>query len=215
METRDFKLQIKALSEEGAFTGLAAVYSELDLVGDVILPGAFAKSIGDQGRGFPLLFAHRQDEPIGIGQVEDSKPGLLIHGQLLMDDPAAVRAYRHMKNGSMKGLSIGFRVPNPQAVEYRDDIRYLKQVQLFEVSLVAIPAAPKAQVISVKSLSDVRMLLRSIKADGVEADVLQELREIDRELKGLLSNHPPDEQRKAAMLADLQAFAAELKRIAA
>ncbi len=214
METKDFSLKLKALSEEGAFTGLAAVYSEIDLVGDSILPGAFNKAIADQGKGFPLLWAHRQDEPIGIGLLEDGKAGPLIHGQLLMEDPAAVRAHRHMKNGSMKGLSIGYSTPGANAAEYRDGIRYLKSVRLHEVSLVAIPAAPRAQVLSVKSLNDVRLLLRSIRADEVEADVVQELREIDRELKTLLANHQPEEQ-IAAVLADLQAFAADLQRIAA
>ena len=214
METKDFQLRIKALSEEGAFTGLAAVYDAVDLVGDSIQPGAFAKAIGDQGRGFPLLWAHRQDEPIGLGTVEDSKAGLVVHGQLLMDDPAAARAHAHLKAGTVRGLSIGFSTP-AGGVEYRDGIRYLKAIRLHEISVVAVPAAPRAQVTSVKSLMDVQTILRTIRAGaGLEDGMLEQLRAIDGELKQILATHerPSD---ATGVIAELRAFADELKQLTA
>lgn len=212
METKDFQLRLKALEETGAFTGLAAVYGDLDLAGDIILPGAFAKSIGDQGRGFPLLWSHRSDEPIGIGQVEDSKAGLVIHGQLLMADPAAVRAHAHMKAGTVRGLSIGFTIPRTEgAVEWKDDVRYLKAIKLHEVSVVAIPAAPRAQITTVKSLGDVEHLFHQIQAGDELADgALEQLEAIDRELKALLKRYSPQEQANAELLSALRGLNSEL-----
>lgn len=211
MLTRDFALKFKsAPSEEGAFTGLAAVYGERDLVDDVIEPGAFRNSVQSQGKGFPLLWSHRQDEPIGIAVVADDKAGLVVHGQLLMEDPAAQRAYSHMKAGTVKGLSIGYTLPRGK-VQYRDDgVRLLREVYVHEVSVVAVPAAPRAQISSVKALGDVRHVLKALR--DVDEDMLAELLEVDRELRRLLAGNDPQEQ-KAQQVAQLQAFAAELKRI--
>jgi hypothetical protein len=212
--TKDFTLKVKAL-EEGAFTGFASTYGDPpDLQGDVIEPGAFKQAIAQQGKGYPLLWSHRQDEPIGTGRIEDSKDGLLVHGELLMEDPAAKRAYAHMKAGSVKGLSIGYRVPNGQGkAAYRDDgARVLKEVHLMEVSLVAIPANPRAQVVSVKSLGDVPRMLKSLGNGEITDDLLSDLYEIDRELKRLLVAHDPQEQAKAEKLRELTSFASDLKK---
>ena len=70
---------------------------------------------------------------------------------------------------------------------YGDDgTRTLKEVRLFEVSLVAVPCAPTAQVTSVKSLSQVERLLAGIKRGDVTGDTLTQLKGIDAALKSLL-----------------------------
>ena len=191
MFTQDFPLrQLKVPDNSGVFTGYAATYGgEPDLVGDVIEPGAFAQSIARQGKGYPLLWAHRTDEPIGMAKVsDDPTKGLLVNGSLVLADPAAQRAYTHMKAGTVRGMSIGYDVPRGQGkVTYSDDgTRTLKEIKLYEISLVAIPANPKAQVTSVKSLSDVEHVLRSI-TDASDADVVHQLKSIDAQLRRLLS----------------------------
>jgi hypothetical protein len=120
-----------------------------------------------------------------------------------------------MKAGSVKGLSIGYTVPQGEGkASYRDDgARVLKEVRLHEVSVVAIPAAPRAQITTVKSLGDVRHALKSLRGNASD-DQLLELLEIDRELKRLLIGRDPAEI-KAGTLRELQAFQAELKRLAA
>lgn len=216
MLTNDFRMKVKALEESGAFVGLASTYGDPpDLQGDVVEPGAFRQAIQQQGKGYPLLWAHDQAEPIGIGEIEDSAGGLLLKGKLVMEDPAAQRAYAHMKAGSIKGLSIGYAVPQGEGkVSYRDDgTRVLKEVHLYEVSLVAIPANPRAQVTGVKILGDVRHMLKTMGGE-VTAGQLSELLEIDRELKRLLVGHDPATS-NASTLRELQAFQAELKRMAA
>ena len=70
MFTQDFSLKLKSLDDEGSFTGYASTYGgPPDLVGDIIEPGAFAQSIAEQGKGYPLLWSHRTDEPIGLVKV--------------------------------------------------------------------------------------------------------------------------------------------------
>lgn len=164
---RDFQLKLKSLDAGGSFTGLAATYNGLDLVGDTIVPGSFKQAIQQQGTGYPLLWAHDQAEPIGIGKVSDSSAGLLVNGTLVMSDPAAIRAHAHLRAGSIKGLSIGYSVPDGKAEIQRDGTRVLREIHLHEISLVAVPADPRAQVLSVK---DVSRVLSSLRVDEVPAD---------------------------------------------
>src|SRR5258707_11713218 len=132
MLTRDFSLKVKALDDSGTFTGYASTYGPAaDMVGDVI-ENAYAQSIASQGNGYPLLWSHLQSEPLGLAKVSDSAAGLVVNGSLLMSDPAAQRAYAHLKAGSIKGLSIGYTLPNGAGkVTYADDgTRTLKEVHL-------------------------------------------------------------------------------------
>ena len=190
MLTQDFPLrQLKVLDDSGTFTGYASTYGgPPDLADDIIEPGAFAQSIASQGKGYPLLWSHNAAEPIGLAKVSDDPKGLFVNGSLLLADPQAARAHAHLKAGTIKGMSIGYDIPRGQGkVSYSDDgVRTLKEIKLYEISLVAIPANPKAQVTSVKTLGDVEHLLRSI-TDASDADVVRQLKSIDGQLRRLLA----------------------------
>jgi hypothetical protein len=67
-----------------------------------------------------------------------------------------------------------------------DGTRTLKEVHLHEVSLVAIPANPRAQVVAVKSLAQIENVLRTFRPGEVTAADLEQLRGIDVALKTLL-----------------------------
>jgi HK97 family phage prohead protease len=189
-KTRDFSFRVnsKSLDDSGTFVGLASTYGPpADLVGDVVEPGAFRQAIQNQGRGFPLLFAHDQSQPLGLSKISDSPAGLVVNGSLLMSDPAAQRAYEHLKMGSIRGLSIGYQAA-PADVTYSGDgaVRTLKSVRLFEISLCAVPCNQGAVVQSVKSLQQVETVLRSYRPGAVTDSDMDQLRSIDSMLKALL-----------------------------
>jgi len=50
----------------------------------------------------------------------------------------------------VKGLSIGHKVPSGCSV-YEKDMRLLRKIDVLEVSLVAVPMNPQAQIANVKS----------------------------------------------------------------
>ncbi|WP_213804738.1 HK97 family phage prohead protease [Granulicella sp. dw_53] len=188
---RDFSLKVKALDDNsGTFTGYASTYGgPPDLVGDIIMPGAFKRSIDNQGDGVVLLWSHSTSDPLGRVKLSDSPAGLVVNGSMVMADPAAQRAYAHLKAGSIKGLSIGYSLPPESSgkVTYNSDgTRTIREIKLYEVSLVAIPANPLAQVTSVKSLQQFDELLRSFKADDVDSETLASLRSIRGTLRSLL-----------------------------
>jgi hypothetical protein len=213
MERQSFQFKLKAAPDEaGAFQGWASTYGNVDLGGDICAPGCFAQSIRMQAQGYPVLWQHRQDEPIGIGRISDASKGLQIDGQLVLADPVAQRAYEFMKASVVRGLSIGFETIKADSTP--EGNRVLREVKLFEISLVTLPMNEMAQVTSVKSLNDVRHVLRALREGDIDAEALNELKDIDLELKRLLIDNDSEAQ-TADLIREVKALAGELASLAA
>jgi hypothetical protein len=166
----DFGLcEIKFAADDGAeartFTGYGAIFNNVDLGGDVIVPGAFKKTIADakkSGSWPALLMQHggwgmSVDDltPIGIWtELAEDEKGLLVTGKLA-DTPRGEEAYRLLKmapRAALNGLSIGYRARKfTVGTRAEEPRRTLLEVELMEVSLVTFPMNPKARVGSVKS----------------------------------------------------------------
>ena len=193
METRAFPLKLKSIAADGTFQGYGSTYGNLDLVGDIVMPGAFNQAIQSQGKGLPLLWVHSQETPLGVAKISDSKAGLVVDGQLLMTDPNAQRVHAHMQMGSVKGLSIGFGTPDPAKTSWDDDgNRILREIKLYELSLCPVPANPLALVTSVKSLAQVERFMQSIRGKSPDAEMLSHLRAIHEHVLSLLGNVDDD-----------------------
>ena len=139
-------LELKTVSEAGVFTGLASVYGNVDSAGDLVLPGSFAKTLQQGGSERPLLWQHR--DPVGVVTLKDSPDGLLATGRLSLGTTTGRDAYQLLKDGAVKGLSIGYHVLKSVFV---GPVRQIQEVKLWEVSLVALPANDRALISEVKS----------------------------------------------------------------
>jgi HK97 family phage prohead protease len=186
--TKDFKFFMKAVADTGSFEGMAAVYGNVDLGGDVIEPGAFTRTIKNSGGKVPLLWQHDQREPIGMGVLRDSKEGLMIQGKLVMESDVAQKALGLMKADVLTGLSIGY---DTVVSEYdkAKDVRKLKELKLYEVSLVTFPMNPRAQVSSVKQACDnFAEFLEQIKSGEITRDVKSQLLIMRDQISALISS---------------------------
>jgi HK97 family phage prohead protease len=213
VELKTFRWQIKSIAddESGEFSGLASTYGEPpDLGGDVVVRGAFAKSIQSQGKGLPVLWQHRTGQPIGVGKISDHPSGLLLDGKLVMADPVARRAHAHMKAGSVRGLSIGY---DPiKSVDRNDGGRDLHEIRLHEISVVTLPMNPKAEVAGVKALLPVLAMMDSGDLEDDE-ELLADLFSLNHHVKRLLPQ-PKAAGDDAQQIARLQAIDAALKKLA-
>lgn len=149
MDRKGFKFSLKQIDEQGIFEGYAAVFGNEDLVGDIIEPGAFAKTLQENPK-IPILWQHNPSEPIGVtlAAVEDGK-GLRVQGQLNLETTRGREAYALLKQGALKGLSIGYDTIKEA---WDGTVRRLKEIRLWEWSLVTFPANPMAQVEGIKSV---------------------------------------------------------------
>lgn len=143
-----FPFQVKDADDTGTFSGLASVYGNVDLGGDVVERGAFSKTLSENPT-VPVLWQHDSREVIGSGVLRNTREGLAIDATLDMEDPVAQKAYRKLKKGYMKGLSIGF---DTMEDEVKNNIRHLKEIKLWEVSVVTFPMQLGAMVNSVKRM---------------------------------------------------------------
>jgi hypothetical protein len=178
----DIPLTVKSVSDSGEFEGYGSVFGVKDSYSDIIVPGAFQKSLAawqEKGRMPALLWQHNMSEPIGIyTEMREDETGLYLKGRLLIDDdPLAKRAHAHMKAGSLSGLSIGY-VLNDYDYDNQKDAFILKDIDLWEVSLVTFPANDEARISNVKSLlergetpppSKVEKALREVGFSGSQA----------------------------------------------
>lgn len=152
---RDFSLDVKEVSDGGEFSGYASVYDVIDAYREVVAPGAFANSLrkwSGKGRLPPVLWQHRAGEPVGPFTLmrEDDK-GLYVEGKLLVDEVQRAREARAlMKSKAVSGMSIGFNVV-VEEYNSKDKLLTLKEIDLWEVSIVTFPANEAAQVEMVKN----------------------------------------------------------------
>lgn len=152
----DMDLTIKSVSDSGEFEGYGSVFGVKDSYGDIVVKGAFAASLNDwnnKGRLPALLWQHQMDQPIGVfTEMYEDDQGLYVKGRLLIeDDQLAKRAHAHMKAGSLTGMSIGY-VLKDYEYDSGKGAFVLKEIQLWEVSLVTFPANDEARVAEVKSV---------------------------------------------------------------
>ncbi len=130
----------------GAFAGYASIFHRVDRGGDRVLPGAFARSIARRGaRGIRLLWQHDPASPIGvIDEIAEDGRGLFVRGRLLLDVARGQEAHALLSAAAIDGLSIGYRAV--VAERDRDGVRNLREIDLWEVSLVTFPMQPAARV---------------------------------------------------------------------
>ena len=135
--------------KQGIIKGYAATW-DLDSGNDIIIRGAFTKTLAEKGNQVKILWNHKSDLPIGKPTVmrEDDK-GLYIEGKISNTTQGSdIRTL--MLDGVIDQMSIGY-IAND--TEYKDDgVRVIKELELFEFSPVTWPMNEAAVIESVKSL---------------------------------------------------------------
>lgn len=154
LKIRDFDLSVKAVSDDGLFSGYGSVFGVVDSYQEVVAPGAFAESLAEiaaKARPVPVLWQHRSDQPVGIySALAEDDHGLKVDGKLILDVARAKEAHALMKAGAVSGLSIGYYV-RESSFDEKTGIRTLSKLDLVEVSLVTFPANDDARVDAIKS----------------------------------------------------------------
>ncbi|MGA5467168.1 HK97 family phage prohead protease [Mycobacterium sp. NPDC050041] len=160
----DVKFKTDGLAE-GEFIAYASVFGNKDLVGDVMMKGAFTDTLAAwqrKGVPIPLLWGHNTADPdynLGYVEAEQDEKGLKVHAYLDMDSPKSAQTYRLLKSGRVNQMSITYRVadgayvmPEGDGKSYEDAFYEIRALDLFEVSVVPIAANQEAEVVAVKSV---------------------------------------------------------------
>jgi HK97 family phage prohead protease len=145
--------EVKRVAETGEFEGYASVFDIIDQGHDIIIRGAFLRSLKERGaQAIRFLWQHDPSEPIGrIEEVREDQRGLYVRGRLLLDVARAREAHALMVAGALDGLSIGFHTVTADLDDFTG-VRRLMDVDLWEISLVTFPMQPEARVTSFKTM---------------------------------------------------------------
>lgn len=179
-------LRIKALDDDtGEFEGYGSTFGgEPDSYGDIIVEGAYTETLkAHKAKGtMPKMFwQHDPGEVIGKWlDAEEDSTGLKLRGKLNMGVQRGREAYALLKEGDIDGLSIGYSIKKYDKDE-DEGIWYLKELDLFEVSVVSIGANENATVSAVKAQKTAHEITEKLKA----GERLTE-REFEMLLKGSL-----------------------------
>lgn len=154
------EMQVKYRDDgNGQIEGYASTFiRKPDSYGDVVKQGAFTKTLEERwngGKGIPFLWAHKMDDLkafIGTAEAEEDEKGLRFVATF--DDTEEAQKVRQLyKDGRLRKFSFAYDVKEEGLVTLEDGMKAneLRELDLFEISAVTVPANDDASVVDVKS----------------------------------------------------------------
>jgi HK97 family phage prohead protease len=162
MSKLEVPFELKAVDDAGNFEGYAAVFNNVDLGDDVILPGAFTRVKATRGGKLKLALYHDLTRLVGAADYTQDDHGLFLKGRVNLAVSYARDAYELMKAEILDSMSIGF---NTIKADFEDRagrrVRIIKEAELWEASFVPFGMNPEAQILTVKS--DIRFFENALR----------------------------------------------------
>ncbi|MBP8140407.1 MAG: HK97 family phage prohead protease [Acidovorax sp.] len=193
-------IEIKEAKADGSFTGYAAVFNNVDLGSDVIMPGAFRSVKTTRDGQVRIAMNHDLRQLAGKASFAQDAHGLRVEGQLTLGVSYVRDAYELMKTGVLDGLSVGFDIPEGGSEWQERDghyVRIIKEAILWEFSLVPFGMNPEALVDTVKAatIRDFEAQLRGLGYSQREAKAFAAggFKSLDHRDGGLASGTLADE----------------------
>lgn len=148
-------------SDSRTISGYAAIFGNKDRSGDILLKGCFAKSISERGPESSandkiiLLWMHDMSEPLGLPTIlrEDEK-GLYFEARI-DEIELGDRAIKQLESGTLNQFSIGYEyVWENCEWDYKEDALIVREVKLYEISVVSIGCNGETEYLGLKSVED-------------------------------------------------------------
>lgn len=157
MKTKSIEFKVKSTDlEAGVVSGYASVFGNVDSYGDIVVKGAFdafLKKAAETGKVIPVFYGHNMEDPkANIGkaiELREDDHGLFFKAQLDISGETYGRVvYEQLKDGRLDSMSFGYSVID---AKMSDKGYELKELELYEISVVPIPANREAMITEVKA----------------------------------------------------------------
>lgn len=154
-----FSIKASSVKDDGTFEGYGSVFDTVDHYNEVVAKGAFLASLKEHekaGSMPALLYQHDHREVIGAWlSMHEDENGLACVGKLCLDVQRAKETYALLKMKALNGMSIGFNVRKYEVDEESEDrLITLKEIELWECSIVTFPANPDARIATVRAFRE-------------------------------------------------------------
>ena len=140
---------------EGKVQAVFSNFNEVDSDGDVVMPNSIKSGYGE--RGVAMVWAHDWKDVIGRGQIVQDDKRAVFKGQFIMDTERGRDAFNTVKAmGDLQQWSFGYEVLDSENGMFKKDnneeieVRFLKDVKVWEVSPVLVGANQNTYTMSVK-----------------------------------------------------------------
>lgn len=163
-------------ADRGIVEAIVSVFGVIDNRPDIIMPGAFRKTISERGRRVRVLDSHnwgsitavlgnvlslrevgRDELPLEVlSRWPEAQGGLKVEMQFLLDTPEGAGAFARIRSGAIDEYSFGFDVLQSAFEQYTIEgkpvtVRKVTEIRLWEVSPVIWGMNEATATVSVKS----------------------------------------------------------------
>jgi HK97 family phage prohead protease len=199
---RTFGFEVKAAQDNGKvgyIEGYASTFGNMDLGMDVVEPGAFSKTIRDKNGKFIILLDHNPRTPIGWNiEASEDATGLSVKGEINLITEEAINRYQLAKRacelGTKMGLSIGYSTIKSEPDFNNPMITHLRELKLWEYSLVVFPMNEEAGVENAKA-QKIKILFDELKNCNYPNSIIKALADLgiaSPEKPAAAQQHEPD-----------------------
>lgn len=127
--------------------GYGSYFGNKDADNDIIMRGAYQKTIKENGERVKYLYQHNMMQPIGkMNELYEDEKGLVFVAEIPKTS-LGKDVIELMKAGIITENSVGIL---PIVKQDKGDYRELKEVKLFEISAVTLAANDQAKIMDVK-----------------------------------------------------------------
>ncbi len=146
---------IDADEKAGIIKGYGSYFGNKDSDNDIIVKGAYKKTIAENGERVKYLYQHDMNQPIGkMTELYEDDKGLVFVAEIAKTQ-MGMDVVELMKSGVITENSVGIM---PIQKENKGDYREIKEVKLYEISAVTLAANDQAKILDVKGNIDVEKL---------------------------------------------------------
>ena len=146
---------IDADEKAGIIKGYGSYFGNKDSDNDVIMKGAYKKTIAENGERVKYLYQHDMNQPIGkMNELYEDDKGLVFVAEIAKTQ-LGKDVVELMKSGVITENSVGIM---PIQKQDKGDYREINEVKLYEISAVTLAANDQAKILDVKGNVDVEKL---------------------------------------------------------
>ena len=153
---KEFKdKDLLSFEDNGTVSAVFSVFNEIDSDNDVVLPNSIKSGYGD--KGVAMVWGHDWKNIIGKGQIIQDDDKAIFKGQFNLNTTAGKEAYETVKAmGDLQQWSFGFEVKDSEIGMFKKEngeekeVRYLKDLKVWEVSPVMVGANQNTYTVAVK-----------------------------------------------------------------
>lgn len=139
---------------EGKVEAVFSVFNTIDTDGDVVLPNSIKSGYGE--KGVAMVWGHDWKDVIGRGEITQDNDKAVFKGEFIMDTERGREAYNTVKAmGDLQQWSFGYEVVDSEPGKFAKDgsevdVRYLKELKVWEVSPVLVGANQETYTMAIK-----------------------------------------------------------------